>query len=340
MITQSTVDPTVGVTFVKATDLRLGLESCVKVKQPAMVWGLTGGGKSSVVRQLASSLGYDLRDVRLVLLDSVDLRGIPTVDKDGCTKWAIPDFLPRKGKGILFFDEFPQAPPSVQAAALQITLDRKLGEYELPDGWTVIAAGNLMTEGAGGHRMITPLKNRFVHYGLKVDVNDWSKWALGAGIEQVVIAFVRFRPELLHKFDKNSNAFPTPRSWEFVSRLLAVRLPSAVEFATIEGTVGHAAAIEFTAFMKTWRDLPNIDSILLNPETAKVPTEPSVIYATAAAIARLATVKNVGRFIKYLDRLATEYNVMAVKFMEQLHPELATAPDVTAWKIQHSDVLF
>jgi MoxR-like ATPase len=162
------------------SDLARALEALVPARRPAYVWGSPGVGKSSVVRQAADALGLDLVDLRVTLLDPVDLRGRPRLADDSCV-WVPPAFLPRGGAGVLFLDELAQAPPLVQAACLQLTLDRRLGEYALPDGWSVVAAGNRAEDRAGGHRPITPLLNRFVHLDLEVDAEEWQRWAATAG---------------------------------------------------------------------------------------------------------------------------------------------------------------
>ena len=143
------------------------------------IWGSPGVGKSSIIGQLARSLNLALRDIRALLLDPVDLRGLPYV-ADGRSKWATPEFLPQEGAGILLLDELNSAPAMVQAAFYQLILDRRLGEYTLPDGWVIIAAGNRDGDRAHTTRMPTPLRNRFVHLEFEVDAQEWSEWAISA----------------------------------------------------------------------------------------------------------------------------------------------------------------
>ena len=237
----------------------------VEEQQPVFIWGSPGTGKSSVVNQLAAELGIALRDIRALLLDPVDLRGLPFVGKDGRSQWATPEFLPQDGKGILFLDELNAAPAMVQASCYQLVLDRKVGEYTLPEGWAIVAAGNRDSDRAATTRMPTPLRNRFVHLDFEVDVQEWSEWAIKANVRPEVIAFIRFRPELLSAFDRDANAFPSPRSWEFVSRIINSGPDPSAEHELIAGAVGTGAATEFSAFLRMFRELPNIDSILLNP---------------------------------------------------------------------------
>jgi len=127
----------------KATSLTTAINSLVEQKVPTFLWGAPGIGKSSIVKQIAQSRGIGFIDLRLALMDPTDLKGIPFYDKESHTAlWAPPAFLPKEGEGILFLDELNSAAPSVQASAYQLILDRKVGEYELPDGWAIVAAGN------------------------------------------------------------------------------------------------------------------------------------------------------------------------------------------------------
>ena len=199
----------------KASCVSTTLCSLLPIRQPVFLWGAPGIGKSAVVAQVAATAGLELQDVRALLLDPVDLRGLPFVAADGRSRWATPGFLPAEGtSGILFFDELNAAPAMVQASLYQLVLDRKLGEYRLPDSWTIIAAGNREGDRAVTTRMPTPLRNRFVHIDFEVDADDWSKWAIQSGIRPEVIAFIRFRPALLSAFDRDATSFPSPRCYD------------------------------------------------------------------------------------------------------------------------------
>jgi hypothetical protein len=325
--------------FLKPSQITKALAAMIAVKQPVIIWGEPGIGKSMIVQQTADRLGLTCQDVRAVLLDPVDLRGLPHVNGDGRSHWAIPEFLPRDGNGVLFLDELNRAPTLVQNGCLSLILDRKLGEYTLPDGWSVVAACNNESDGGGITRMISALSNRFAHISATTDVADWCKWALGANVDPMVIAFIRFRPNLLHVFDTKARAFPSPRSWSFVSKILGQMLEPDIQFALIEGTVGHGAAVEFTAFERIYRNLPSIDAILLNPTGAAVPTDVATLYAVSSALAHRADDANFGRIVQYLERLPGEYETFAVKDATTRNPALASTPTFVAWGIKHEGQL-
>lgn len=322
----------------KASAISSALHALFAAGQPAFVWGGPGIGKSAVVRQLAAELAIPLQDIRAVLLDPVDLRGLPFLGSDGRSKWATPEFLPRDGSGILFLDELNAAPAMVQASCYQLVLDRKLGEYRLPEGWEIIAAGNRDSDRAVTTRMPTPLRNRFVHLEFEVDVQEWSEWAIQAGLRPEVIAFLRFRQELLSVFDRDATAFPSPRSWEFVSRILDAKPNQSVEHELFAGAVGTGAATEFSAFVRMFRELPNIDAILLNPLKEPVPENAAAQYAVASALARVASDTNFDRVCAYLDRMPTEFRVLTVRDASLREPAIRHTAAYTKWAIENHHV--
>ena len=231
----------------RPSELAATLTLLVEARQPVIVWGPPGAAKSMIAQQVAADAGRQYVDVRALLLDPVDLRGIPWRDGTDRTRWAPPAFLPPTddpGRWLINLEELPSAVPMVQAALYQLVLDRKVGEYELPEGASLIACGNRESDRGVTHRMPTPLASRFVHLEVRVDAEDWCAWAAANGIAAEVVFFVSMRPELLHQFDPQSRekAFPCPRTWEMISNIVHRRngLDPAVERALFRGTVADA----------------------------------------------------------------------------------------------------
>ena len=225
-----------------------------------------------------------------------DLRGIPWRDTDDRTRWAPPAFLPPSddpNRWLINLEELPSAVPMVQAALYQLVLDRKVGEYELPEGASLIACGNRETDRGVVHRMPTPLASRFVHLDIRVDAEDWLNWGAANGIAPEVLFFITYEPDLLHRFDPQSRerAFPCPRTWEFVSNIVRNRngLDPAAERAIFRGAVGEAAAVEFSAFLNVWRELPHPRAVLNDPGNAAIPENASTLMALCGSLYRLAT---------------------------------------------------
>jgi len=315
------------------------LRTLITVRRPAFLWGPPGIGKSDLVREAANDLSLDLIDVRAILLDPVDLRGLPRIGEDGATTWSPPDFLPRDGQGLLFLDELNAAPQLVQAACYQLVLDRRLGAYELPDGWAVLAAGNRETDRAVTARMPSALANRFVHIEVQADLDDWRRWALGNGIRPEIIAFLAFRPELLHAFDPDSKAFPSPRSWAFASDILNAGPDAALEYGLLAGAVGEGPATELMGFLKVFRSLPSPDAILLSPDTAHVPDDPATLYALSGALARKARPENFTALSAYAQRLPDQFSVLLIKDAIERAPECQQTRAFIEWASERGTVL-
>jgi hypothetical protein len=260
---------------------------------PVMLWGPPGVGKSDLVRQVGLGNDVAVIDLRLSQLEPSDLRGIPFRSGE-LVEWAIPATLPnakRHGdRGVLFLDEINAAPPSVSAAAYQLILDRRLGEYHVPDGWAIFAAGNRQGDRGIAYAMPTPLANRFSHYEVTPNLEDWCDWAFQRGIDHRLIAFLRFRPDLLFEFDaaRNPTAFPSPRTWEFAHRALQKFGHERLLCANaLQACVGDAAGIEAAAFIDNLDQLPDIDAIA-NGSSEEIPEGIELQYAVASALVKRA----------------------------------------------------
>ena len=167
----------------RPSEVAATLALLVEARQPAMLWGGPGTAKSMIAQQVATAGNRQYVDVRALLLDPVDLRGIPWRDSDGRTRWAPPVFLPPTddaGLWLINLEELPSCVPMVQAALYQLALERKVGEYALPEGASLIACGNREGDRGVVHRMPTPLASRFVHLEIRVDAEDWLAFRNGA----------------------------------------------------------------------------------------------------------------------------------------------------------------
>ena len=254
----------------------------------SMIWGPPGAGKSEIVYEVATELNAKLFEVRANLFDPVDVRGgLKVVEmKDGTyrTRYGVPEDYPDsdyQGTVIIFIDELSTAPKATQNSFLQLLTTGKIGTYKCPPNTIFIGAGNRATDRAAVHEMPTPVKNRFSHFNLEANIDDWVAWALNADIDPSIVSFLRYRPQLLSDVDATQNAFPTPRAWDYVSRKLPFM---ADEFYGVASLVGDGAAGEYIAFKQIYQDLPDIDALLASPSTTKVPTNTSLLYAICGAL--------------------------------------------------------
>jgi hypothetical protein len=256
---------------VTATQARKSLLKAFRVKRPLFLWGPPGIGKSELVEGITNDLGGLMIDLRLGQMEPTDIRGIPFYNKDiGKMDWAPPVELPDEETAaqypivVLFLDELNSAAPSVQSAAYQLILNRRIGKYRLPDNVVMVAAGNRESDKGVTYRMPTPLANRFIHQEMKVDFSSWQEWAVNNRIHKDVVGYLSFAKQDLYDFDAKSasRAFATPRSWTFVSELLAEGDDDDTTMNLIAGTVGEGLAVKFMAHRKVAGKMPNPADIL------------------------------------------------------------------------------
>lgn len=261
-----------------------------------MLWGPPGVGKSQSVKHIAGRIEEKtgkkvvVTDVRLLLFNPVDLRGIPTVNEDRTLAvWLKPKIFQMNENedviNILFLDEITAAPQSVQAAAYQITLDRTVGEHKLPNNCIVIAAGNRVTDKSVAFHMPKALANRLCHIEVIGEENSWHAWAVEHGIHKSVVGFLHFCPEWLMSFEPSSTdlAFPTLRSWEMVSNILMMCDDISRVFPLICGCVGKEVAYALQAWDEMCDVLPNVKEVF-DGTLKKVPNRPEVALALASQI--------------------------------------------------------
>ena len=323
-------------------DAKEHIKLVIKEHLPVMLWGPPGIGKSSIIKEITQELGWQIIDLRLALLNPVDLRGLPIVNREkGIAEWLPPEFLPRDGKGILFLDEINAAPVSVQIAAYQLLLDRRVGNYVLPPAWRMIAAGNRESDKAHVNKLPSPLANRLVHLELKADVKGWKTWAMKAKLDPRVIGFIDFKNDLLSTLpDNDQKAFPTPRSWEFVSKILSIYPDVDEAKIMVEGAVGEGAAAELYAWLPTFSALPDALAILQG-KSSVVPKKADVLTALITSLVSNLEVKYLPTFLDYTFKLQGEYAVLAVKeaISADWGDDLEKLPKWEAWADKYSDLI-
>jgi len=310
----------------KASNITKVVNKLIVKKLPVFIWGAPGIGKSSIVKQIASEQGLEFLDLRLSLLDPTDLKGIPFFNAETNEGvWAKPSFLPSApdSKGILFLDEINTAPPAVQASAYQLILDRKVGEYELPEGWSIVAAGNRENDRGVVYKMPPPLANRFVHFEMDVDFDDWKAWAYSAKIDSSVIGYLAYDKSMLFTFDATSNekSFATPRSWEYVDSIIKSGIDAELILDSISGAVGREAAVGYISFKKVMKDLPDLNTILDGTRTEIEEEDSKVMMGLAIGLVN-ALLENsnataIDNVLKFSLQLPGEFAIMLVKDMQQ-----------------------
>jgi MoxR-like ATPase len=226
-------------------------------RRASMLWGTRGVGKSSIVRQVAAHFGVPLVDLRLTTIEPVDIRGaIYADDVLAKTVWFPPEFLPppEQPDGILFLDELTAADQRLQISAYSLILDRRVGNYRLPDGWQVIAAGNASFHGAVSHDMGTALADRMFHFNVQTVIDAFLAHAIETGFAPEVMAYLKVRPDKLDdtqaQLANDHLVGASPRGWEDISNVLKSGLSDSAKRVFVQGRIGAANAAEFFGVLR------------------------------------------------------------------------------------------
>ena len=324
----------VAVRQITPNNAKTSIKHAMLKKRPIFLWGPPGIGKSDVIAQITNTLSNAyLIDVRLSLWEPTDIKGIPYFDSNaGTMVWAPPAELPsaefaaKYDNIVLFLDEMNSAAPAVQAAAYQLILNRRIGEYRLPDNVMIVAAGNREADKGVTYRMPAPLANRFVHLEMRVDFDDWFQWAVDHDIHKDVVGYLTFSKKDLYDFDPKSpsRSFATPRSWSFVSELLEDDIDETTTTDLVSGAVGEGLAVKFMAHRKVASTMPNPTDILSGKVKELKKKEISAMYSLTVSLCyemKEASDKNdkdfdkkVNNFLRFaMDNFDTELVVMGIK---------------------------
>jgi hypothetical protein len=225
----------------------------------------------------------------------------------------------------------------MQNALCGLILEGRVGKLRLSPQTHIIATGNRTKDKSGANRIVSKLRGRVRTFEYTENIDDWSEWALDAGINPILIQFLRFRPNLLSDFDPDKIC-PTPRNWERVNSI-PEDLPTDVYFGNVAGDVGEGAAAEFVGFKKIYEGLPNIDALLLSPSKAEVPTNPAVLYALTGALAHRTSKDNFDRVYEFIDRIPPEFQIMCVQDAMKLAPEIKATKAFISWAVKNANVL-
>lgn len=304
-----------------------------------MLWGSPGIGKTSAVRQAAQELGVGFKEVVAHLREPTDILGLPYVVQDAGTHsvaYAPPKVFPNEAKdgkrGIFFIDELPNCVPALQSAWATTILNRGTEAFEFPKGWAFVCAGNRETDRAGAETLVTALSNRLNHIDVEVNLAEWELYATATNIDSRVTSFLHEHDDLLSKFDPKlkgpeSKAFPSPRSWEQVSKILKMKMPAAATRTMIKGAVGSGASIMFHAHLELADQLPKIDDVLAGKVDLKKIDNPSIVnmivFALAARVTQTKTQAMTDKVMDIIDsKLRDEFAVVLLTQLWETVPSM------------------
>ena len=318
------------------------LERAIPARLPILITGAPGIGKSDIVAQAAELTGADVILSHPAVADPTDAKGLPwpSTEKGEATFLPFGELaraLKATSPTVWFLDDLGQATPAVQASFMQLILARRVNGHVLPDCVTFVAATNGRKDRAGVSGILEPVKSRFATIvELIPDVDSWGNWAIDAGIPTTLIAFLRYKIELLSDFKPSADMTnsPMPRTWASVAKLESLKLPDAVEFAAMAGAVGEGAAGEYMAFRRMYESLTSVDAMILNPKSCKLPTAPNELYAVCTALASKTTDANLGAVGTIAKRLHEagrgEFSALILKDATRRNPKLEYNRDFIA----------
>ena len=323
------------------------LKFSIENKFPVLIKGAPGVGKTAVAIQACAETDTELIISHPVVSDPTDFKGLPFPVKNGTEATFLPfgdllQLIKAEKPTVFFLDDLGQAPASVQAAAMQLLLARKINGHTVSNHVTFLAATNRRQDKAAVQGILEPVKSRFASIvELEVNVDDWVVWAFENNMPTELIAFIRFRPNLLHDFKPTSDIIntPNPRTVAFVGSMMNMGIPNDSEYEIIAGAAGEGFAAEFLGFLKVYKELPDIEKLIAHPDKAEVPTEPSTLYAVCGALSAKADKKNFGNIIRFTERLPGEFQVLLIKDSIKRNKSLANTKDFSAWAVKHADVV-
>ena len=313
-----------------------------------------GVGKSDIIRQIAKKNNLKIFDIRLGTKDPVDINGFPeilSINGKKRSDYAPPLTFPIEGDPIpegyagwlVFFDEMNVPNRTTQASAYGVILDKMIGIHKLHPNVIIIAAGNLETDNAATNRLSTAMQSRLIHFELEVNLNQWLALANEEDIDYRIISFIKFKPELLHKFDPehSGNTFSCPRTLEFASKIIKPWKTIPIrKLPVLIGTVGQGCAYEFMSFVEVMESLPSIDKLLNNPDSVSIPdNNPGVLHAICGVVSHNITPDNADRLIKIVNKLPLEFQVICLRDVIKKNKDLYNSKTIQHWILANKEAL-
>lgn len=336
----------------KPSQLARLLATAIEYTESTMLVGAPGIGKTAIVDQAAALAGIKPANIIReygVSADPTDAKGLGWVSMihDKPTANFIPfgnlDRIIHATEPTLFFmDDFGQSPPTVQASYMQLIHGRHTAAGQnISPFVTFIAATNRKEDKAAVSGILEPVKSRFSIYHMAFDLDDFCAWGLENGLATEGIAFCRAREGLLADWKAVPDMVnsPCPRTMERAIRKLDRAYPRDLEYIALAADIGPGAAAEMTAFLKVARNIPSLDSIILNPDTAPVPEEPDALFTISTGLARKATPANFDAILTYGARMSPEYGVLIVQDARRRDPNVQNTQAFIRWSIENSDLL-
>nr|NIV13252.1 ATP-binding protein [Fodinibius sp.] len=303
---------------------------------------------TDITTQVCNEIDYELMVCHPIISDPVDFKGMPWITKNGNGE-SEADFIPFNDLKrmitadkplVVFFDDLGQAPPAVQASIMQLLLARRIGEHKVSDQVSMIAATNGKKHKAGVKGILEPVKSRFVTIvELIFDEDAWFDWAMNEGLDYKLIAFGRFKTELLCAFIPTADMInsPVPRTVHNLDKLIKLDLPEVTQYPIYAGAVGEGFTKEFMAFLRLYDNLPNLHLLDTDPDAVEVPTKADIRYAVVSALINRITDQNFKNIMQYISRFPIEFQAVFIHDVKKMKPEYQETKPFVDWCVRNGD---
>jgi hypothetical protein len=275
----------------------------------------------------------------LAYFDPTDVKGFPLLDKEsGVARWLPPSTLPLQrlvdageipARGMWGLEELANAPRATQAAIFQAVLDREVAGEKIAPGWCIVATSNSLDDMSVVNPMPAPLVSRFSHCELHISVGEWCDWAMRSGVDDKLVSYFKFKTNALFSFSSKTwvqdTPYCCPRSVEMLSDALKAwdaSIGGRWPLHLITSYIGSVVGNEFYSYVDIFQDPPSVDDVVKSPMTAKLPTEPSALYAITTALARRANEENCQAIFDYVGRMEKSFEVACIKDIHRCHENL------------------
>lgn len=291
-------------------------------RQSHMVWGGPGNGKTSLAWAIANGMEIP-KEAQFLYRPSTgaaeDWTGLMDMTQE-ITLFKLPEIIHKinsacsdNGLAFLCIDEITHSDGRMFNALGGLLLDREIGGHRVDERCIIVCTGNRTTDKAGSNQMPSQVRRRVMHHDMESDIHGWAQWALTHDIQTWLVAFLRFKPDMLNHFDPNARSYPCEASWEMVSNSIPEDADQGELVEMMTGLVGEAAAVAAAGFKRISDSLPDMDVIMMRPKEADVPTDPATLYAVSGALAHRITPDNFDRTYEYIRRLPKDFSIRTVQ---------------------------
>jgi hypothetical protein len=329
----------------KPSELAVFLEYTLNAKLPILIKGAPGVGKTDIIKQATSKAKAELIISHPVVSDPTDYKGLPFVVKNEAKFLPFGDLslLIKADKPTVYFmDDLGQAPPAVQAAAMQLILERRINGHMVSSQVTFLAATNRKSDRAGVSGILEPVKSRFASIvELEPDVDEWCQWAISSRLPAEIISFIRFRPALLFDFKASTNMTnsPCPRTIHNIAKLMLADIPKELQYDAFTGAAGEGFARELIAFLEVYQHLPDPMMVIADPDSADVPNDPATLYALSGALAKKADKQSMKAIVTYAERMPVEFSVLLITDSVNHNSSIKETRAFIEWSSSNSSIL-